>query len=127
LKNELIEYLTEQIQLLREGGQVFIKDGDLVLYKSQGNMCLVDNRTLPKENEPNISIIKPVGINERGYVLYVCPDCQGLHWVHKSNIRKDKPIMTGCCKKKSRNKRLYINSNGKLVKVKRDKVYIEIN
>ncbi|CVK19195.1 hypothetical protein [Sporomusa sphaeroides] len=127
MKNELIEYLTEQIQLLREGGQVFIKYGDLVPFESRGRAFVIDTRTRIKEDEPNISIIKPVGINERGYVLYVCPDCQRLHWVHKSNIQRDKPIMTGCCNKKSRSKRMYIDSNGKLVKVKRDKVYIEIN
>lgn len=127
MKNELIEYLTEQLQLLRDGGQVFIKDGDLVFYESQGNVCLVDTRTHLKENEPHMSIIKPVGIDEREYVLYVCPYCQRLHWVHKSNIKRDKPIMTGCCKKKSRSQRVYINSDGKLAKVKQDKVYIEFN
>lgn len=124
VKNELIEYLTEQIKLLQDGGQVLIKDGDIAIAEGNGNNpYLIDTRTRKGDSHNNY-IIKPIGIDERGYLGYICHDCGQLHWVHKSNVSRNNPMMTGCCKKKSHSKRLLLTDN-KLVRVKCEKIYID--
>lgn len=116
--------LNKMMDLLNDG-QLFIKSDDLASYSDKnGNEIVIDNRMIIKNG---LHVVKPIGVDIQGYVYYVCYDCGQVHSIHKSSVGTGKLIMAGCCKARSHAFRVHINQEGKLIKVKRDKFYLDLS
>ncbi len=111
--------LRERFRTAKTYGKIFFKDGD-ILESSTG---YIDTRTI-RPGVDELPIVKPLTL-EDGFYNYVCPDCGEIHIIHKTRVSKGKPIKTGCCKARSHSTRTIIVS-GKLVRVQRYKIFLDV-
>lgn len=109
------------MELLKDG-KIMFKDGDILQYTEHGKTYYIDLRTITNL-DPIPDVVTPFGEDSSGYILYICPNCGERHSVHKSNVTRGKPIMTGCCKKGTHsNRHLFIDH--KIVNVKSKKIIL---
>ena len=111
--------LRERFKTAKKYGEILFKPEDVL----ESSIGYIDTRTI-KPGVDELPIVKPLTL-EDGFYSYVCPDCQEIHIIHKSRVSKNKPIKTGCCKARSHSTRIIIVS-GKLVKVKRFKIFLDV-
>jgi len=111
--------LRERVRTAKTYGKIFFKPEDIL----ESSIGYIDTRTI-RPGVDELSIVKPLTL-EDGYYSYVCPDCGEIHIIHKTRVSKGKPIKTGCCKARSHSTRIIIVS-GKLVKVKRFKIFLDV-
>lgn len=111
--------LRERVRTAKTYGKIFFKPEDIL----ESSIGYIDTRTI-KPGVDELSIVKPLTL-EDGFYSYVCPDCGEIHIIHKTRVSKGKPIKTGCCKARSHSTRIIIVS-GKLVKVKRFKIFLDV-